>query len=366
MKNNVYSVQMFPKFLETIVKDTEILDYLTEEEKFVYIVITALEGKTTEYAVMYQMVECFSWPTGNLAPTKSGCKALNKFPDFVSCECSHLSHFAGKQSIPQISTQTTETLRSAPIMPNIFIPVTAFVFFLIFLLLAAYAFYKDGKEKTQVLFLPDNQPGDRELYLINIATGITTTTTSDVAFEITGTEAKSRVHLIQSETHQPLTKRNDEHFFAMYTEKYLGDLESLRMWTNSKGRKPNWYCERVMIEHLESRKQYHFQIEKWFSLLDGECSETFVITSTELKFWQRFREAVRDNHHLLTLFTQRPRGVNKETVAIAYATCSFAMFVALMLTIYAPEIAIVPTAAISAVVTLPVAFLLNHLFRNSP
>lgn len=266
-----------------------------------------------------------------------------------------------------MTTQTTETLRSPPLAENLFIPITIITSFLIFLLLVAYAYYKDTQEKTSIQFLEDNQPGDTELYLIIIATGLFSPTTSDIALQITGTNTKSRIHLLQSEKHKPFTKRNDEHFFAMYTEKNLGDLTSIRLWTNSKGTKPNWYCERVMIEHVESRNRYLFQIEKWFSLLDGECSGQFVVTtSSKLKFWQRFREAVRDNHHVLTLFTQRPRGVNIETIGIGYAGCSFAMLVALLVVVYVPGVQVFTAAVISAVVSLPLTFLLNHLFRNSP
>lgn len=363
----------------TFINSTGQVVNFISNKTFVYVGIEVPPKGSVKYKFQYMASDCFYWGASELSWRRDLCTvAKEQLAGYVHCRCRHLSYFGARAYVPKSAQRSTiaETLQVGETVSDYVIAICTSVALGVFFVMMVWAHWKDNSlsAHSTVMGLEDNVPGDSEVYLVMVATGLASAagTTADVVLQVTGTLAKSRAHRLVAEDGKPL-QRNNEQFFAMFTKDYLGDLVQIKLWHNSKGTKPHWYCERVIIEHLRTRRKYMFVVEKWFSLLygDGTTDGVFQVTTqtVKLSFSRKLRECIRGSHHLLTLLTQRPRaGTTKETVIVGFASCATAMMTAMLLMSNkerSDTVTFIVIAFLSALVTLPVTVTLDFLFRNS-
>lgn len=90
-----------------------------------------------------------------------------------------------------------------------------------------------------------------------------------------------------------LLQRNQEDWFALGVEKYLGDINSIQLRIDLVGARPSWYCKRVEVYDTINKKFWHFPVNRWFDAVRmKELKETFLITKSKISFLDRVQDEV--------------------------------------------------------------------------
>ena len=101
----------------------------------------------------------------------------------------------------------------------------------------------------------DNHPNDKYLYEIIVETGPkdADATTSNINFVLSGSECDTEVRCFTDDERQ-LFKKGSRDGFLMAVPHPLGDLEYLRIWTDSSGlgEMSAWYLLRLVFAHNQA------------------------------------------------------------------------------------------------------------------
>ncbi|CAH1155986.1 unnamed protein product [Phaedon cochleariae] len=82
-----------------------------------------------------------------------------------------------------------------------------------------------------------------------------------------------------------LLQKNQEDWFFMATENYLGDIEKIELWFDSLGLRPCWYCRDISIIDLQMKKYWYFNVDYLFEI--SENKENFFCTAYPTKKEQK-------------------------------------------------------------------------------
>ncbi|XP_036093561.1 polycystic kidney disease and receptor for egg jelly-related protein-like [Rousettus aegyptiacus] len=167
------------------------------------------------------------------------------------------------------------------IIYNLVTILTVLFIMVSYILLAFWALHRDEMDqylRDYAIALPDNDPYDRECYLVTIFTGSRcgSGTRADVFVQLRGTKSTSDVHCL-SHPHFTTLYRGSISTFLLTTKSDLGDIHSIRVWHNNEGRAPGWYLSRIKVENLFSRHIWLFMCRKWLSI-DTSLDRTFQVT----------------------------------------------------------------------------------------
>ncbi|KAJ8952129.1 hypothetical protein NQ318_018465 [Aromia moschata] len=124
-----------------------------------------------------------------------------------------------------------------------------------------------------VYFLADVPSHFRFGYLIIVKTAnkINAGTTSNVVAKLYGKKSQSEEHVLNyPDPEKKLLQKNQEDWFFMATERYLGDIEKIDLWFDSIGCRPTWYCSTIEIFDVQENKYWLILINKRFEILDKE------------------------------------------------------------------------------------------------
>ncbi|XP_078529935.1 polycystin family receptor for egg jelly [Lissotriton helveticus] len=264
---------------------------------------------------------------------------------------------------------------------------TVLFIFALYIVLAVWAKKQDNIDiisKDHVVILPDNDPFDKECYLVTVYTGSRcgAGTTADVFLKLVGAFSESQVHLLKHAEYSAFPRGGLDTF--LLTTKYeLGDLYFLRIWHNNRGGSPGWYLSRVKVEHMYSKHTWYFICRKWLAVdkADGLIDRTFPVTKPDLPLYKKdfFLIDVSNNfedfHLWVSIFALvMARPFNR----LQRLSCCLAMLMSILLTctlLYTFEINQIErvdryirsliVGAESSLVTVPVSLLLFRLFRYS-
>ncbi|KAG5882305.1 hypothetical protein JTB14_025293 [Gonioctena quinquepunctata] len=105
-------------------------------------------------------------------------------------------------------------------------------------------------------------------------------------------------HILNSpDPNKKILQKNQEDWFFLTTEDYLGPIEKLEIWFDCAGFKPSWYCSE--IEVIDIRKNYYW----WFNV-----KHQFEISSKEKYFFTAYPEKLDEE---------------KKTPKVSQNRCSF-------------------------------------------
>lgn len=62
-------------------------------------------------------------------------------------------------------------------------------------------------------------------------------------------------------------QRFNDDWFIICTPKSLGELQYIHVWHDSYGNNPSWYCKRIEVICLRNNRKWHFNAERWISVL---------------------------------------------------------------------------------------------------
>lgn len=75
-----------------------------------------------------------------------------------------------------------------------------------------------------------------------------------------------QVHWLNNPEFQILQRFNDD-WFVVFTPQSLGNLEYIHIWIDCYGDHPSWYCKRIEVICLRNNMKWHFNVERWLSIL---------------------------------------------------------------------------------------------------
>ncbi|KAK6625847.1 hypothetical protein RUM43_006146 [Polyplax serrata] len=245
------------------------------------------------YNVTLSSFGCARWNTTTGGWSREECvvtKVDSNKGGILDCLCKHTSMFTGQVFTPTVTLSKYEGIDFFITKKfNAAMIVIVTIVLLLWLILSICACIKDSKRKeiNSITSLYDNVPGDKNPYLMVIFTGpyFDAGTTADVAFQVIGRRSNSRIHLLKSPNNR-LLQRGGQDWILFYTPYRLGVIKNIKLWHNCKGRKPHWYCQRIIIRNLRNGVQYCFIVEKWFSLIWGSgkiCHEIPLLPRDKLK-----------------------------------------------------------------------------------
>ncbi|XP_023313048.1 polycystic kidney disease protein 1-like 2 [Anoplophora glabripennis] len=124
-----------------------------------------------------------------------------------------------------------------------------------------------------IFFLSDIPISCRYGYVLIVKTGNKSKagTTSNVSIKIYGTKSESNAHVLNyPDPEKKLLQKNEDNWFFVATEFYLGDIEKIELWCDFIGYNPAWFCSELEIFDIQQNKYWSFQVNTWFEVLKNE------------------------------------------------------------------------------------------------
>ncbi|XP_075458835.1 polycystin family receptor for egg jelly [Ascaphus truei] len=278
---------------------------------------------------------------------------------------------------------TFESLQSNPVTL-----ITVIGIFTIYVSLALWAYKKDKSDlisKHQVIILPDNDPFETENYLVTIYTGSYwgSSTTADVYLTMMGTDTNSQVHHLKCPGRKIFLSGGLDTFLVS-TKYQLGDIRYIRIWHNNRGDSPGWYLSRIKIENMFSEQVWYFMCRKWLNVdrEDSSIHRIFYPMNTNeplqrMDFFLINLSFKLYDHIWLSVFSSvLPSSFNR----VQKLSCCLTMLMSSLLsnivlfntaknqadvTAEMKIARLIMVGLESALVTIPVQFLVHSLFRSS-
>lgn len=301
------------------------LELSIDAQDFVFIAVVRKVGTNLTYAFY---VECLSCVTlDGWAWTKRFCEIGEKTKrNWTHCRCTHLSVFAGRVFVPPNRIAVFSELPVILHLERGFLVLTVIgCIWVVWIVLLVWAARCDAVLSGRGVFrFSDTVPGDGNFYLVRVVTGIwrDAGTSANVVIQFFGTDSCSRRHLLKMEGS---LLQGGEDLFVLATPKPLGAVLAVRVFHDSFGRDPQWYCEFITIKDLDGRKEFAFSVRRWLSLVKGDGSVDRVFRESgrnPLGLRARvvqMRHGLREDHLWLSVFTRSPESTftSKERVTVA-------------------------------------------------
>uniref|UniRef100_A0A8B9SLX7 Polycystic kidney disease and receptor for egg jelly-related protein n=1 Tax=Anas platyrhynchos TaxID=8839 RepID=A0A8B9SLX7_ANAPL len=193
--------------------------------------------------------------------------------------------FLAAKVIVTPNTVDLEKTLIADIPKNPVTLLTVLFIFAVYLLLSLWAIQKDRADrasKDKIIVLPDNDPLDKESFLVTLYTGSRwgAGTKADVFLQLIGQNGTSDVHCLRH-PQVPSFRRGSTDRFLLTSREDLGDICAFRVWHSNRGPSPGWFLSRAKVENTSTRKTWLFMCRKWLSLDkgDGLLERTFFVTN---------------------------------------------------------------------------------------
>merc|ERR1719193_1489519 len=286
--------------------------------------------------------------------TKGGCETLNSSTiRSAHCRCRHPSSIFAATSLPIPVSEHLLTLEVDGFFPtsNHVVPTALSMLLFLFLLLFAFAWRADVTDdvKTQVIYLPDNDPAHAQAYQLTVETGFRrgAGTTSRVSVVLHGQDgmsetrelvafhpdaaaaaasrggggggglggggcgsgAKTYQRMVLQSTRQ-LFARNSRDMFVITVPKSLGPIWKVQVWHDNSGPSPSWFLSRILVKDLSTRSCAIFVADKWFAVeeddgkVEREILAADVPLPTNVIFKAKVCQYLTDFHLWLSVATR--------------------------------------------------------------
>ncbi len=213
------------------------------------------------------------------------------------CAASHLTSFA-TGFFPEVNTIDFELVFAAASFED---NLTAYVFliivFTLYVIWMIWALYKDRQDAKRLVVpsLADNHPEDRYFYEMLVETGPLSShgTTANVFFLLDGDGGDTGERCLRdfappAEDGRPagrpprtLFQSAETDSFLLATQHALGDLNFIRVWTDSTGIYENgsWYLLGITVRDVQTGRTTRFVADQWLACDMGTFEDDIVIVS---------------------------------------------------------------------------------------
>ncbi|XP_063964557.1 polycystin-1-like protein 1 [Lytechinus pictus] len=344
--------------------------------------------QTREYLLKMWWGECLYWDPAEVSWSPDGCSTSSTSTfDTTQCLCTHLSSF-GVSFVPILSIVTFVDMQLF-VGPNKN-PVTyMFVAGLIgvYALLFIYCYYADrhDEKKQGLIYLKDNQPGDRQYYDITVETGFRTAagTTARISIVLHGDEGHSETKELICDD-KPIFERNSRDRFIISVPESLGNIQRLQLWHNNAGLSPSWYLSRVSVRDLLTGQKWFFICERWFAVEedDGKIERELLVVEDGVGFTKAFfakgSQYFADYYLWSSVFTRPPYSIFTRVQRLTCCLCISMGFMCVNTLWYQKldkkdsELGVIDVSGeavlvgiVTALIAIPINFPLIMLFRRS-
>ncbi|XP_077868765.1 polycystin-1-like protein 2 [Saccoglossus kowalevskii] len=219
---------------------------------------------------------CFYWNTINENWMSEGCQ-VSPYSSIsnLECDCNHLTFF-GSSQLP-ISYRLYDDSKHVQKLNNPVIICTVVSLTVVYIVCAVLAHWRDRLSRTdEVRLLEDNDPFNEYCYNITICTGVRpgAGTTSNIAVILYGTLDSSDTHVLNP---GPILQRGSVDTFQLTTHHTLGDIRSVRLWTDNSGNSASWFVSYVIIDDIQTSHHWNFICNSWLSI-DSRVDTVFTVT----------------------------------------------------------------------------------------
>ncbi|PAA75210.1 hypothetical protein BOX15_Mlig002173g1 [Macrostomum lignano] len=299
---------------------------------------------TIKYKVRIFSASCYATRRNEDSWSTSGCTVGNKTTvRTTQCLCSHLTSFAGGWVESPNTIDWNYVFSNFDFTKNPTLFVTQIVIAVLFTLIFIWARHGDKKdlEKLGVTPLYDNNPEHKYLYEIVVSTGMRrgAGTESKVHFILSGERDETDIRPLEDKKRKVL-QRGCADRFLMAVERPLGALNFLRIWHDNSGRgaSASWYCNSVVVIDLQTRRRYHFVLNRWLAVEedDGVVDRVVPVAGLEeLKdfnymFSTQTKKDLTDGHLWLSIMARPPE--SRFTRVERVACCLFLLFLTMVTT----------------------------------
>lgn len=333
-----YLVERFPK------------EFLKYGDAWIYVAVLPSKAMSIDketraklnvsYAVEFLTSGCMYWSFAMTKWIPHGCSAAGDVTDTqVECVCDHHSMFAPIVVPPVVTPIVYKPMVKFYIELQTCNIIYGFVLVSVFLYCCTLClgFAKSQIVQKKVYYIGDNVIADRFAYMVCVKTGNYSNTTSSIGVKFIGSNATSRMHIINyPDPKFKLLRKDTEDWFVLASENYLGELTEVMLWHDSAGASPDWFCEHIAVVDLQTRQEYCFSIYKWLSVvLSTKRFLVIKVSSTlteQLKTSNIFKlilRAIKDHvWYILQSFQDSDLSYTKRItlmLSIVLATFSFAL-----------------------------------------
>ncbi|XP_074649181.1 polycystin-1-like [Tubulanus polymorphus] len=249
----------------------------------------------------------------------TGCTVSSKTNSkIIACVCTHLTTFAGGWIVAPNEIDISYISKNSGFDKNVAIYTFIIVVVVLYLVAAIISFHFDRKDRLKLGCTPlsDNDPKDKYLYEILVATGHRTNagTKSKVNFIISGEYDETDVRIFEDEK-RAILQRGQVDCFLMSVPRPLGQLNYIRVWhdNSGKGQYASWYLKEFLIRDVQTKEKFNFVCNRWFAVEedDGQVDRLIPVAGREelTEFTHLFTKTSRQNlsdEHLWFSVVGRP------------------------------------------------------------
>nr|CAD7578612.1 unnamed protein product [Timema californicum] len=346
------------------------------------------EGNITiAYSFFVSTAKCRYWVEGVKEWSTEGCTVGDQTSlTTLHCSCTHMSVFAGSLLAADTKLDPFHPLPfSLRYTQSLYVPVFVSVVLVLLFLLFLWARWMDRKDSAKsswkndglalvkvtsngqqgdlfivkavlhlfpvpaslkdsgrVVVLEDNMPKYSYKYLVTARTGwkMNAGTSSKVGFQLVGDHSESQPHILSAQGRKVLTMGSEDSFLLL-TPDWLGPLRSVRLWHDSSGRHPSWYCGEIEVRDVQRNQLWVFPVHRWLSLVQEEKRIEYQLQPASLDHLMHWRTSMyrslgpvlREEHIWINIVTRHPISsyTRCQRVAVASATLLAAMLISLLL-----------------------------------
>ncbi|XP_078669286.1 uncharacterized protein LOC144910271 isoform X2 [Branchiostoma floridae x Branchiostoma belcheri] len=273
-----------------------------------YVYGADLQENTT--AITYDFLTitptCRYWDTQHEKWDAHGCRVgpLSTMTR-THCLCNHLTAFAGEILVaPNTIDFSTVFAKFANLGDNAAVFATVLAMYAIYGIVVFWARRADKKDVVKWSCAPllDNRPGHSYWYKITVYTGVWNGagTKSRVGINVVGENGKTGPRVLEDGKRQGFTRGSICHM-AMATEECLGPMVNIRLWhdNSGKGEHGSWFCDRVVIQDLETNERWFFICQRWLGVEheDGRVDRILPVASKDevVSFSNLFQDKTRQD-----------------------------------------------------------------------
>ncbi|XP_070538878.1 polycystin-1-like protein 2 isoform X2 [Ptychodera flava] len=300
------------------------------------------EEKTVNVSISIYSAVCRYWNETQEMWLTEGCwVASDSTISAVKCECNHLSFYGADLFVAPYGIDFAEDIKLfLNIADNPIMLATLASIFSLYLVCAFLAFRKDKRNavKKEVIVLNDSDPLARVSYQVTVFTGFRqgAGTTATVTLTLCGTWGESESHVLNpADADRKVLHRGNIDSFILRTDRYLGNLTSIRLWHDNYGTSPDWFVSRVVVQSLETGMQWYFLCKSWISMQSGSIDRVFLVaTPEELSSFQHLFVTktvtdFRDGHLWFSVFS---RPAQSQFTCLQRVSCCLSLLFCTMLT----------------------------------
>ncbi|XP_078587448.1 uncharacterized protein LOC144868752 [Branchiostoma floridae x Branchiostoma japonicum] len=223
----------------------------------------------------------------------------------TQCLCNHLTAFAGEILVaPNTIDFSTVFSKFANLGDNAAVFATVLTMYVIYFIVVFWARRADKKDVVKWSCAPllDNRPGHSYWYKITVYTGVWNGagTKSRVGINVVGETGKTGPRVLEDGKRQGFTRGSICHM-AMATDESLGPLVNIRLWhdNSGKGEHGSWFCDRIVIQDLETNERWFFICQRWLGVEheDGRVDRILPVASKDevVSFSNLFQDKTRQD-----------------------------------------------------------------------